>query len=101
MTDQPQHIKALTRANEVRLSRAALKRKIEQGKVKVSDVVKDMPWCMESIALGELLRSQRRWGGMRASKFLNGLTLREGKQLQDLTNRQRRLLRDALQERNL
>lgn len=100
-TGLPQHMGALKRANEVRLARAAMKRDVAAGNVKVSEIIHDMPWCMESITLSELLCSQRRWGRTRARKFLSELTLKEGKQLQDTTIRQRQMLAAELRERNL
>ena len=37
----PQHLRALQRANEVRLARADLKRRVSSGETRVSDVVLD------------------------------------------------------------
>src|SRR5690242_735617 len=89
-------MRALERANMVRLARAELKRAIARGDVDAAEVVRDCPWETESMTLAELLTSQRRWGRTRARKFLQGLGLNENKRLGTLTARQRSLLASAL-----
>ena len=88
----PQHMRALAEANRVRLARAALKRDIEAGRVDTAEVVRECPWEVETMTVGELLRSQRRWGRTRARKFLAGLALSENRELGRLTLRQRSVL---------
>lgn len=88
----PQHMEALARANRVRLARAELKRAIQAGIEQASEVVLECPWQVESMTVGELLRSQRRWGRARARKFLVSLALNENRQLGRLTERQRHVL---------
>src|ERR671922_290666 len=85
----PQHMLALERANRVRLARAALKRKIAAGEVDAAEVVLACPWETESMSIGELLMSQRRWGRTRCRKFLFSIGLSETKTLGTLTERQR------------
>ncbi|HSC21902.1 MAG TPA: hypothetical protein VLC07_09260 [Solirubrobacterales bacterium] len=99
MTEQierPQHMRALDRANEIRLARAALKRKVAAGKASAADIVEEVPPETESMTIAELLTSQRRWGRTRARKFLSTLLLNENKRLGDLTHRQRKMLVDEL-----
>ena len=98
--DTPQHMRALERANLVRLARAELKREIARGDADPSEIVRDCPWETESMTLAELLTSQRRWGRTRARKFLMPLSLNENKQLGTLTSRQRRLLSTELAARS-
>lgn len=98
--ETPQHMRALERANLVRLARAELKREIARGDRDPSQVVEDCPWETESMTLAELLTSQRRWGRTRARKFLLPLSLNENKQLGTLTSRQRRLLSAELAARS-
>jgi hypothetical protein len=97
--EAPQHMRALERANTVRLARAELKRAIGRGDLEASDVVRECPWETESMTISELLTSQRRWGRTRARKFLLPLSLNENKQLGTLTSRQRRLLSTELAAR--
>jgi len=97
--EPPQHMRALERANLVRLARAELKRAIARGDADASEVVAECPWETESMTIAELLTSQRRWGRTRARKFLLPLSLNENKQLGTLTSRQRRLLAAELASR--
>jgi hypothetical protein len=88
----PQHMQALRRANEVRLARAELKRKVAEGAIPVSDVVLTCPWEAASMTVAELLVSQRRWGTTRSSKFLAGIGVPETKTVGSMTARQRDVL---------
>ena len=94
---QPQCMQALARANEVRLARARLKRAVGAGERSTIEVVSDVPWEAQTMPIGELLCSQRRWGRARSRKLLMGIHLSEAKPLGSLTPRQRRLLVGALE----
>jgi hypothetical protein len=85
----PQHLRALQRANEVRLARAELKRRVAEGELTASDIVLDSPWEAESMAIADLLMSQRRWGRTRSRRFLAQVPLSETKTIGSLTERQR------------
>jgi hypothetical protein len=92
MTPEPQRMRALERANEIRLARAELKRRIADGEVSAADVILAPPREAATWALGELLTSQRRWGGTRCRKFLSQFQITETKAIGALTERQRGLL---------
>ena len=92
----PQHMRALAEANRVRLARAALKRAIEAGHVDAAEVVRECPWEVETMTVGELLRSQRRWGRTRSRKFLSSLALSENREIGRLTLRQRSVVAEEL-----
>ncbi len=94
--DTPQHMRALQKANKVRLARAALKREIASGKTRAAEVVLHCPPEAESMAISELLSAQRRWGRTRSRKLLSGLELKENKEIGTLTERQRGLLARTL-----
>lgn len=94
---QEQHMRALARANEVRLARAALKREIAAGHRSALEVVREVPWEAESMAVGELLAAQRRWGKARSRKLINSAGLKETKEVGSLTERQRRILAAELE----
>ncbi len=96
MTPEPQRMRALKRANKVRLARADLKRRIAEGHVSAARVILVPPLEARSWAVGELLASQKRWGSTRCRKFLQRHSISETKALGDLTERQRRLLADEL-----
>ena len=95
-TRAPQRLRALERANEIRLARAELKRRIALGTVSAAEVILDPPLEANSWAIGDLLLSQRRWGGTRCRKFLLRNQITETKPVGRLTDRQRRLLADQL-----
>ena len=92
----PQHMRALARANQVRLARAELKRRIAHGEVSVSNVVLDSPWEAESMTISDLLMSQRRWGSTRCRKLLQTIPMSENKTVGSMTERQRRALATML-----
>jgi len=101
LTKTPQHLRALEKANEVRLARAGLKRAIARGEIDAAEVVRRCPWEATTMTVAELLVSQRRWGRIRARKFLMPLSIGETKQLRTLTERQRRLLARELAKRSI
>src|SRR5882762_8919838 len=88
----PQHMRALTRANQVRLARAELKRSVAVEKIEVADVILECPWEAHSMAVADLLMSQRRWGQTRCHKLLAQLPMSEKKTVGSMTDRQRRAL---------
>ncbi|MFL5823670.1 MAG: hypothetical protein ACJ764_09545 [Solirubrobacteraceae bacterium] len=97
-TRAPQRLQALERANEIRLARAELKRRIAFGGVSAAEVILDPPLAAKSWAIGELLLSQRRWGSTRCRKFLLRNQITETKPVGALTDRQRRLLAGQLKD---
>lgn len=88
----PQHMRALERANKVRLARADLKRRIASGEKSVAEVILECPWEADSMAVADLLTSQRRWGQTRCRKFLSQIPMSEQKTVGSMTERQRRTL---------
>jgi hypothetical protein len=85
----PQHLRALERANRVRLARADLKRKVAAGDLTAADIILSSPWQADSMAVSELLMSQRRWGRTRCRRLLTSLGVPENKRIGTLTQRQR------------
>jgi hypothetical protein len=84
-----QHLRALERANRVRLARAELKRQIASSEVSASQVILECPWEAESMSISDLLMCQRRWGRARCRRLLMSLSVPENKQIGTLTDRQR------------
>jgi hypothetical protein len=95
----PQHLRALERANRVRLARADLKRRVSTQEISAAEVVADCPWEAASMELSDLLMSQRRWGRARCRRLLLSLGLPENKQIGTLTERQRGALAAMLATR--
>ncbi len=87
--DRPQHLLALARANEVRLARAELKRRVADGELMVVDVILQAPWESRTMSVSDLLMSQRRWGRTRCRKLLQGIPMSETKTVESMTERQR------------
>jgi hypothetical protein len=88
----PQYMRALERANKVRLARAELKRRVAVGELAVGEVILRCPWEAHSMAVADLLMSQRRWGQTRCRKFLAQIPMSEKKTVGSMTERQRRTL---------
>jgi hypothetical protein len=88
----PQYMRALERANEVRLARAELKRRVAVGELDAAEVILECPWEARSMAVADLLISQRRWGQTRCRKFLAQIPIPEKKTIGSMTDRQRRTL---------
>src|ERR1700730_3219090 len=87
-----QHMRALARANQVRLARAQLKRKVASEEVGVAEVILECPWEAASMAVADLLMSQRRWGQTRCRRFLAQVLMSETKTVGSMTERQRQTL---------
>src|SRR4051812_7496818 len=85
----PQHLRALARANEVRLARAELKRRIAEGEISAAHVILECPWEAASMTVSDVLTSQRRWGNTRCRRLLALVPLSENKAVGSMTQRQR------------
>ncbi|MDX6729411.1 MAG: hypothetical protein QOK49_4216 [Baekduia sp.] len=93
----PQHLRALARANEVRLARAELKRQVADGEINAAHVILECPWEAASMTVSDLLTSQRRWGSTRCRKLLQSIPMSENKQVGSMTERQRQALAGLLE----
>ena len=93
---RPQHLRALHRANEVRLARADLKRRIGAGEITAADVILESPWEAQSMSVADVLMSQRRWGHQRCRKILGQIPVSETKTVGTLPERQRQALAELL-----
>jgi hypothetical protein len=89
-------MRALERANKVRLARAELKRKVSMDEADAAEVILSCPWEAHSMAVADLLMSQRRWGQTRCRKFLAQIPMSEKKTIGSMTERQRRTLAGML-----
>ncbi len=92
----PQHLQALERANQVRLARAQLKRRVAAGQISATEIVLACPREAEGMAVSDLLMSQRRWGRTRCRKFLATIPLTENKTIGSMTERQRHAFASSL-----
>jgi hypothetical protein len=62
------------------------------GELHVAEVILECPWEAHSMAVADLLMSQRRWGQTRCRKFLTQVPMSEKKTIGSMTDRQRRTL---------
>lgn len=92
----PQHLRALARANEVRLARAELKRRVHDEEITAAAVILEAPWEAETMTVADLLMSQRRWGRTRCRKVLQGIPMSESKTVGTMTPRQRQAIASVL-----
>jgi hypothetical protein len=92
----PQHLRALARANEVRLARAELKRRVGEGEITAASVILECPWEAASMTIADLLTSQRRWGVTRCRRLLQAVPMSENKTIGSMTERQRQALAGLL-----
>lgn len=88
----PQCMRALDRANEVRLARAQLKRRIRRGELSVAEVILRRLWETDTMTVADLLSSQHGWGLHRVRRFLALVPMSETKTVGSMTERQRRVL---------
>src|SRR6476659_5182739 len=88
LASAPQQMRALKRANEVRLAKAELT---------VAEVVLTCPWEAQSMTIADLLMSQRRWGVTRCRKLLQYVPMSETKEIGSMTTRQRHALAELLE----
>ena len=91
-----QQLLALRQANRVRVARAELKRKVAKEELSVAEVIVACPWEAASMEIGDLIRSQRRWGAARCRRLLVSVGLPENKYVGTLTDRQRKVLAAVL-----
>ena len=96
MAPAPQHMRALEIANQVRLARADLKRRVAVGELRAADIVLSCPSEAETMPIMDLLLSQRRWGLSRCRKLLTLMQIAETKRIGKMTDRQRRTLAQLL-----
>jgi hypothetical protein len=86
----PQHLRALEKAQRVRLAGAQLKDEVAAGTLSVGDALFDER--AGSLAVRDLLMAQHRWGRQRTVKLLGKVSLRETKRVRELTLREKRLV---------
>lgn len=84
-----QRLDALARANAVRQGKAALKRDLKAGRVKLARIVLDPPEYALRATLYELVLAQHKVGRIKAHRIINRIGVSTHKTLAELTERQR------------
>jgi hypothetical protein len=96
---QPQHLRALERAHQVRRARSELKRKIACGERSVPQVLLACPSHAATMSIGELLTTQKWWGSERSRRLLVATGVSERTSISNLTERQRTAIAALLELR--
>jgi hypothetical protein len=91
-----QYMKALERANEIRIANALLKHAIRAGMVDAADVLRDPPAEALSMPIGALLMAVPRVGDVRMSVLLRRHRVSPTRRIDRLTERERLSLASAL-----
>lgn len=87
-----QRMDALGRANDVRMKRAALKKRIKAGKVEAGPVLWEPPQHVETMKVFDLLVTMPKIGRVKANKLLGQCRISPSKTVGGLTVRQRKEL---------
>ncbi len=95
-TPEPQHMQALEYANQIRLARADIKRRVAGGELSAHQIIAESPPEVGRMTVAELLMSQRRWGRTRCRKLLSCVPISETKTIGSMTERQRNELAQLL-----
>jgi len=74
-----QRRKALHRANEIRIARAQLKRRLATGSVQITDILAAPPACTQTQKVDELLLALPKYGPVRGSRLALALSDQSGK----------------------
>jgi hypothetical protein len=98
--DSVQRLQALQHANKVRAVRAAVKREIATGGTSAAQAILSGPSEIQSMAIIDLLMSQRGWGRARCRWLLLAIPLSENKTIGSMTDRQQRLVLAMLRAAN-
>jgi hypothetical protein len=80
---------ALRRANEVRLARAAVKRRLQSGELALDDVLTNPGWMVETATVAEMLEATRWVGKRRTWQALRMCQVSGSRAVGELTPRQR------------
>lgn len=94
-SETPQHMIALQKANRVRHGHGELKREVLAGRLGIAEALDD-PRAVGRLTLGQLLSAQARWGVYRTRKFCYRVSIPEGRRADALTERQKRVVLEAL-----
>jgi hypothetical protein len=91
-----QRLRALAKANEVRLARAQLKRELAAGKIELAQVLSDPPACARTARVRELLLAVPKIGPARVERVLARCRIASAKTVAGLSERQRAELVELL-----
>jgi hypothetical protein len=82
-------MEALNRANEVRVQRAELKRRLKDGTASIHAILEDPPDYVLTAKVYDMLVAVPKFGRVKASRFLNQCRISQSKTVGGLSDRQR------------
>lgn len=91
-----QRLEALKLANAVRTERAALKRDLKAGRLRIESVLQSPPPCVHSAKVADIMLAVPRYGRVKVAKILQRCRISPSKTVIGLSERQRVELVDAL-----
>ncbi len=91
-----QRLEALKLANAVRTERAALKRDLKAGRIRIEQVLADPPECVHSAKVADIMLAVPRYGRVKVTKILQRCRISPSKTVIGLSERQRGELIEAL-----
>ena len=84
-----QRMEALQRANEIRTSRAQLKRDLKSGRASIHRLLLDPPEWVETAKVFDMLLAVPKYGRVKANKILTQCRISPSKTIGGLSPRQR------------
>jgi hypothetical protein len=93
-----QRMEALTRANEIRVARAQLKRDLKQRRVRIEQVIADPPEYVLTAKVYDMLVAVPRLGRVKVGRMLTQCRISQSKTVGGLSERQRAELLDMFRQ---
>ena len=84
-----QRLKALAKANDVRIARARLKQDLSGGRARIDQILAQPPECAQTAKVSELLLALPKFGPARVARLLSHCRISAAKTVAGLSERQR------------
>jgi hypothetical protein len=94
-----QRMDALTKANEIRTSRAQLKRDLKAGRISIQKLLLDPPEYLETAKVFDMMLAVPKYGRVKVNKILQTCRISPSKTIGGLSDRQRAELVGLLKRR--
>lgn len=93
-----QRMEALTRANEIRVARAQLKRDLKERRIRIEQVIADPPDYVLTAKVYDMLVAVPRLGRVKVGRLLTQCRISQSKTVGGLSERQRTELLDMFRQ---
>jgi hypothetical protein len=84
-----QRMEALKRANDIRVRRAKLKKRLKDGAISIEEILADPPEYVSTAKVFDMLMAVPKFGRVKAARFLNQCRISQSKTVGGLSERQR------------